>query len=76
MREKTPNEHVDAGTWNWEQFEKSAKAISDQGVYGANFFRDWNTWISLLSHTWGMAEIYSMRIKRNLHGTLHKVLRR
>ncbi|MCH1625688.1 ABC transporter substrate-binding protein [Ferdinandcohnia quinoae] len=51
--EKTPNEHVAAGTWNWEQFEKSAKAISSDGVYGANFFRDWNTWIALLSHTWG-----------------------
>jgi multiple sugar transport system substrate-binding protein len=50
--EKTPNEHVAAGTWNWEQFEKSAKAISADGVYGANFFRDWNTWIALLSHTW------------------------
>ncbi|WP_368483004.1 sugar ABC transporter substrate-binding protein [Bacillus sp. MRMR6] len=50
--EKTPNEHVAAGTWNWEQFEKSAKAISSDGVYGANFFRDWNTWIALLSHTW------------------------
>ncbi|MET3699654.1 carbohydrate ABC transporter substrate-binding protein (CUT1 family) [Bacillus oleivorans] len=50
--EKTPNEHVEAGTWDWEQFEKSAKAISSDGVYGANFFRDWNTWIALLSHTW------------------------
>jgi multiple sugar transport system substrate-binding protein len=50
--EKTPNEHVVAGTWNWEQFEKSAKAISSNGVYGANLFRDWNTWIALLSHTW------------------------
>lgn len=50
--EKTPNEHLADGNWNWEQFEKSAKAISSQGVYGANFFRDWNTWISLLSHTW------------------------
>lgn len=50
--EKTPNEHVAAGTWNWEQFEKSATAISSDGVYGANFFRDWNTWIALLSHTW------------------------
>ncbi|MCM3766396.1 sugar ABC transporter substrate-binding protein [Neobacillus niacini] len=51
--EKTPNEHVQAGAWNWEQFEKSAKAISEKGTYGANFFRDWNTWIPLLSHTWG-----------------------
>ncbi|MFS0864630.1 ABC transporter substrate-binding protein [Fredinandcohnia sp. 179-A 10B2 NHS] len=50
--EKTPNEHVEAGTWTWEQFEKSAEAISSDGVYGANFFRDWNTWIALLSHTW------------------------
>ncbi|WP_417898712.1 sugar ABC transporter substrate-binding protein [Bacillus haimaensis] len=50
--EKTPNEHVADGTWNWEQFEKSAKAISASGTYGANFFRDWNTWIALLSHTW------------------------
>ncbi|MDQ0970612.1 multiple sugar transport system substrate-binding protein [Neobacillus niacini] len=50
--EKTPNEHVVAGTWTWDQFEKSAKAISSNGVYGANFFRDWNTWIALLSHTW------------------------
>lgn len=50
--EKTPNEYVAEGTWNWEQFEKSAKAISESGTYGANFFRDWNTWIALLSHTW------------------------
>jgi multiple sugar transport system substrate-binding protein len=50
--EKTPNEHIEAGTWTWEQFEKSAKAISSSGTYGANFFRDWNTWIALLSHTW------------------------
>lgn len=50
--EKTPNEHVEAGTWNWEQFEKSAQSISANGTYGANFFRDWNTWIALLSHTW------------------------
>ena len=50
--EKTPNEHVEAGTWTWEQFEKSSKAISSEGVYGANLFRDWNTWIALLSHTW------------------------
>lgn len=50
--EKTPNEHFADGTWTWEQFEKSAKAITADGVYGANFFRDWNTWISLLSRTW------------------------
>ncbi|WP_436374021.1 ABC transporter substrate-binding protein [Cytobacillus sp. BC1816] len=50
--EQTPNEHVEAGTWTWEQFEKSSKAISASGTYGANFFRDWNTWIALLSHTW------------------------
>lgn len=50
--EKTPMEHVDEGTWTWNQFENSAKAISSDGVYGANMFRDWNTWIALLSHTW------------------------
>lgn len=50
--EKTPNDHVVDGSWNWEQFEKSAKAISTSGAFGANFFRDWNTWIALLSHTW------------------------
>jgi multiple sugar transport system substrate-binding protein len=50
--EKTPNEYAKEGQWTWEQFEKSSKAISSNGVYGANFFRDWKTWIPLMSRTW------------------------
>lgn len=54
--EKTPNQHVEDGNWTWEQFEKSSSAVAAgtgaERVYGANFFRDWNTWIALLSHTW------------------------
>ncbi|WP_312476335.1 sugar ABC transporter substrate-binding protein [Neobacillus sp.] len=50
--EKTPNEYAKEDKWTWEQFEKSAKAISGNGVYGANLFRDWKTWVPLMSRTW------------------------
>jgi len=53
---KSPNELAKEGKWTWEEFEKAAKAISGGSganrVYGANFFRDWKTWIQLASYSW------------------------
>lgn len=52
----TPNEMAKNGEWTWEHFVNSAKAIKDSAdstnVYGANFFRDWKTWIILASYSW------------------------
>ncbi|RXZ80278.1 sugar ABC transporter substrate-binding protein [Paenibacillaceae bacterium] len=51
-----PNTLASKGEWTWEQFEQSAKAISSNDaknrVYGANFFRDWKTWVLLSSYSW------------------------
>lgn len=52
----SPNELAKQGKWTWSEFEKSAKAISSGPTsgrtYGANFFRDWKTWIILASYSW------------------------
>jgi multiple sugar transport system substrate-binding protein len=52
----SPNELAKQGKWTWEEFVKAAKAISSgtgaNKVYGANFFRDWKTWILLSSYSW------------------------
>ncbi|OXM16843.1 ABC transporter substrate-binding protein [Paenibacillus herberti] len=52
----SPNELAEQGKWTWEEFVKSAKLISDGPTsgrtYGANFFRDWKTWIMLASYSW------------------------
>lgn len=52
----TPNELAKQGKWTWAEFEQAAKAIKtsagSQNVYGANFFRDWKTWIILASYSW------------------------
>ncbi|WP_194540480.1 sugar ABC transporter substrate-binding protein [Paenibacillus sp. JZ16] len=52
----TPNELAEKGEWTWEKFEEAAKTIktsaSSPNVYGANFFRDWKTWIILASYSW------------------------
>ncbi|OXM84354.1 ABC transporter substrate-binding protein [Paenibacillus rigui] len=52
----SPNELAKQGKWTWEEFTKSAKAITSgtgaNKVYGANFFRDWKTWIILSSYAW------------------------
>ncbi|CAM4475259.1 MAG: sugar ABC transporter substrate-binding protein [Paenibacillus macerans] len=52
----TPNELAEKGEWTWEKFEEAAKAIktsaASPNVYGANFFRDWKTWIILASYSW------------------------
>lgn len=53
---KSPNDLAKEGKWTWEEFEKAAKVISSGSgstrVYGANFFRDWKTWILLSSYSW------------------------
>ncbi|HZG13775.1 MAG TPA: sugar ABC transporter substrate-binding protein [Candidatus Bathyarchaeia archaeon] len=53
---KSPNELAKEGKWTWEEFEKAAKAITSgtgaSKIYGANFFRDWKTWILLSSYAW------------------------
>ncbi|WP_248929255.1 ABC transporter substrate-binding protein [Paenibacillus hamazuiensis] len=52
----SPNELAKQGKWTWDEFVKSAKAISSGPssgrTYGANFFRDWKTWIILASYSW------------------------
>ncbi|NOU92754.1 extracellular solute-binding protein [Paenibacillus sp. LMG 31456] len=52
----SPNELAKQGKWTWEEFVKSAKAITSGNgankIYGANFFRDWKTWILLSSYAW------------------------
>ncbi|MFC4306367.1 ABC transporter substrate-binding protein [Cohnella boryungensis] len=51
-----PNTLAAEGKWTWAEFEKSAKALTDKSasnrVYGANFFRDWKTWVILSSYSW------------------------
>ncbi|TSB47460.1 ABC transporter substrate-binding protein [Alkalicoccobacillus porphyridii] len=48
----TPQELEASGEWTWEVFEESAAIIAEEeGVYGANFFRAWETWENLLAHT-------------------------
>lgn len=53
---KSPNDLAKEGKWTWEEFEKTAKAITSgtgaSKIYGANFFRDWKTWILLSSYSW------------------------
>ncbi|MED4751854.1 sugar ABC transporter substrate-binding protein [Brevibacillus choshinensis] len=53
---KSPNDLAKEGKWTWEEFEKTAKAITSgtgaSKIYGANFFRDWKTWIILSSYAW------------------------
>ncbi|PYI53443.1 ABC transporter substrate-binding protein [Paenibacillus flagellatus] len=54
----TPPDTLHAqGRWTWERFRESARAIAalssgGERVYGANFFRDWKTWIQLGSYAW------------------------
>ncbi|WP_231571437.1 ABC transporter substrate-binding protein [Gordoniibacillus kamchatkensis] len=52
----SPNELAKQGKWTWDEFVKDAKAISSgtgaSKVYGANFFRDWKTYILLSSYSW------------------------
>lgn len=52
----SPNELAKQGKWTWAEFTKSAKALTSgtgaNKVYGANFFRDWKTWIMLSSYAW------------------------
>ncbi len=51
-----PNTLASEGKWTWEEFENAARAITNTSaenrVYGANFFRDWQTWILLSSYSW------------------------
>lgn len=51
-----PNELAKEGKWTWDQFVKDAKTLTTgtgaNKTYGANFFRDWKTWIVLSSYSW------------------------
>ncbi|XID93519.1 ABC transporter substrate-binding protein [Paenibacillaceae bacterium WGS1546] len=50
-----PNELAKEGKWTWAEFENAARALTQKGanrVYGANFFRDWKTWVTLSSYSW------------------------
>lgn len=50
---ETPIELEKKGEWTWEAFEEAAQVIAqEEGVYGANMFRDWDYWQNLLAHTW------------------------
>jgi multiple sugar transport system substrate-binding protein len=44
---QTPTELYQQGKWNYDEFLKAAKALTDpsKGIYGANFVRNgWNNW--------------------------------
>lgn len=43
---KTPTELKQEGKWNYDEFFKAAKAITDpaKGVYGVKLVREWKTW--------------------------------
>lgn len=51
-----PNELAKQGKWTWDEFVKTAKTLTNgtgaNKTYGANFFRDWKTWILLSSYSW------------------------
>ncbi|GAA4840757.1 sugar ABC transporter substrate-binding protein [Paenibacillus vulneris] len=52
----SPNDLAKQGKWTWDEFVKDAKALSSgtgaNKIYGANFFRDWKTYILLSSYSW------------------------
>jgi len=47
---KTPTELYAEGKWNYEEFLKAAKAISDpsKGIYGVKLIREWKNWSDAL----------------------------
>ncbi len=47
---KTPSELYQEGKWNYEEFLKAAKTISepDKGVYGVKLIREWKNWSDAL----------------------------
>lgn len=47
---KTPTELYKEGNWNYEEFLKAARSLTDsqQGIYGVKLVRDWNNWSDAL----------------------------
>ncbi|WP_339223641.1 sugar ABC transporter substrate-binding protein [Paenibacillus sp. FSL H8-0332] len=47
---KTPTELYEEGKWNYEEFLKAARSITDpqRGIYGVKLVRDWNNWSDAL----------------------------
>ncbi|MEI2398528.1 MULTISPECIES: sugar ABC transporter substrate-binding protein [Paenibacillus] len=47
---KTPTELYKEGKWNYEEFLKAARSLTDsqQGIYGVKLVRDWNNWSDAL----------------------------
>lgn len=47
---KTPTELYKEGKWNYDEFLKAARSITDpqRGIYGMKLVRDWNNWSDAL----------------------------
>lgn len=47
---KTPSELYKEGHWNYDEFLKAARSITNpqQGIYGVKLVRDWNNWSDAL----------------------------
>lgn len=47
---KTPTELYKEGKWNYEEFLKAARSLTDpqRGIYGVKLVRDWNNWSDAL----------------------------
>ncbi|MFD1908340.1 ABC transporter substrate-binding protein [Paenibacillus rhizoplanae] len=47
---KTPTELYEEGNWNYKEFLKAARSITDpqRGIYGVKLVRDWNNWSDAL----------------------------
>jgi multiple sugar transport system substrate-binding protein len=69
---KTPLELYAEGKWNYEEFNKAAKAISDpsKGVYGVKLVREWKNWAdALFTLIWSQgADVFN---KEGTEFTLH-----
>ncbi|WP_339255100.1 sugar ABC transporter substrate-binding protein [Paenibacillus sp. FSL P2-0136] len=47
---KTPTELYEEGQWNYDEFLKAARSLTDpqRGIYGVKLVRDWNNWSDAL----------------------------
>ncbi|WP_340022426.1 sugar ABC transporter substrate-binding protein [Paenibacillus sp. FSL K6-1096] len=47
---KTPTELYKEGKWNYDEFLKAARSLTDRqrGIYGVKLVRDWNNWSDAL----------------------------
>ena len=71
--EKTPNEHVAAGTWNWEQFKNQQRRFQPRV-----FMAQTSSVIGILGYLYfhipgAMAGTYLIKTKVNLLGVAQKV---